>query len=147
LRAPIALYRVGLGGLLGQRFLLLHHTGAKTGLPRCNVLEVVDRDAQSGAYYVAVGFSARSDWFKNLQAHPEAEIEVGSRRLEVTAHVLTPEQGGALMLRYAKRHPTTARALAKFMGYQTDGSDADYAQLASLGLQFVELQPRIGING
>ncbi len=32
-RIPIILYRLGLGGLLGTRFLLLTHTGRKSGLP------------------------------------------------------------------------------------------------------------------
>ena len=33
-RAPIWLYRLGLGGLLGGRFLLLTHTGRTSGRPR-----------------------------------------------------------------------------------------------------------------
>ena len=37
-RAPIFLYRIGLGGLLGKRFLLLNHIGRKT------VMEVVNHD-------------------------------------------------------------------------------------------------------
>jgi hypothetical protein len=40
MRAPIALYRVGLGGLLGKRFLLLEHTGRKSGLTRRTALEI-----------------------------------------------------------------------------------------------------------
>ncbi len=142
LRAPIALYGIGLGGLLGQRFLLLHHKGAKTGLPRKNVLEVVDHDRQTDTYYVAVGFGPHSHWFKNLQRHPDTRIEVGSRKLEVHARALSAEQGGELMARYAQRNPKAARGLAKFMGFEVDGSEADYRQLAGLGLQFVALEQR-----
>ena len=40
-RAPVWLYRLGLGGLFGKRMLLLNHTGRKSGLPRQAVLEVV----------------------------------------------------------------------------------------------------------
>lgn len=40
-RAPILLDRLGLGGLLGHRFLLLTHTGRTSGRPRQVVLEVV----------------------------------------------------------------------------------------------------------
>jgi deazaflavin-dependent oxidoreductase (nitroreductase family) len=141
LRAPIALYRMGLGSLLGQRFLLLHHVGHKTGRQHENVLEVVEHDQASDTYYVAVGFGPKSHWFKNLQAHPQARIDVGKRALEVNARPLDAAQGGALMVRYAKRNPTAARALAKYMGFEVDGSDGDYAQLPSLGLQFVALEP------
>ena len=43
-RMPIGLYRLRLGWLLGDRFLLLHHTGRKSGLPRQAVVEVVTRE-------------------------------------------------------------------------------------------------------
>lgn len=140
LRAPIGLYRAGLGGLLGQRFLLLHHTGRKTGKPRRTVLEVVDRDRDTDTYYVAVGFGPGSDWFKNLLHTPAARIEVGSRELDVRAQPLSVQEGAELMCRYAREHPRAARSLAKFMGYEVDGSEADYAQLPQLGLRFVALQ-------
>jgi hypothetical protein len=45
LRAPIWLYRAGLGGLLGRRVLLLTHIGRSTGRARQVVLEVAARDA------------------------------------------------------------------------------------------------------
>jgi deazaflavin-dependent oxidoreductase (nitroreductase family) len=141
LRMPIALYDVGLGRLLGHRFLLLHHPGAKTGLARRTPLDVVERDAAAGIYYVAAGFGADSHWFRNLQAHPRARIEIAGRSIDVLARVLSPEQSGALMVQYARKHPTAARILAKLMGFTVDGSEADYAQLPSLGLNFVALEP------
>lgn len=55
-RAPILLYRLGLGGLLGSRFTLLTHTGRSSGRPRQVVLEVVGRHQASGGYLVASGF-------------------------------------------------------------------------------------------
>lgn len=141
LRAPIGLYKIGLGRLLGQRFLLLHHTGRKTGLPRRTVLEVVDHDGTSDTYYVAVGFGPGSDWFKNLRHNPAAAIEVGSRKLAVSAHPLDTQEGADLMTSYARRNPKAAAMLARYMGFEVDGSEADYAQLPSLGLQFVALRP------
>lgn len=142
LRMPIGLYRAGLGGLLGGRFLLLHHTGRKSGKPRKTVLEVVDYDRDTDTHYVAVGFGPGSDWFKNLLHSPGARIEVGSRKLDVIAHPLSAQEGAELMCRYAREHPKAARALAKFMGYEVDGSQADYAQLPELGLRFVALHAK-----
>ena len=141
LRLPIALYAVGLGRLFGHRFLLLHHTGAKTGLARRTPLEVVEHDAATGTYYVAAGFGARSHWFRNLQVHPRARIDVAGRSLEVRARIQSPAQSAALMLRYAQKHPIPARILAKLMGFEVDGSASDYEQLPSLGLHFVALEP------
>ncbi|HZD55150.1 MAG TPA: nitroreductase family deazaflavin-dependent oxidoreductase, partial [Anaerolineales bacterium] len=65
LRAPIWIYRLGLGKLLGNRFLELTHIGRKSGLPRHTVLEVVRYDPANGIYYIAVGFGKHSDWYKN----------------------------------------------------------------------------------
>lgn len=41
-RLPIWLYRLNLGWILGERFLLLTHTGRKSGLVRQTVIEVYD---------------------------------------------------------------------------------------------------------
>jgi hypothetical protein len=40
--APVSLYRLHLGWLLGHRFLLLTHTGRRSGLRRQTVLEVME---------------------------------------------------------------------------------------------------------
>jgi deazaflavin-dependent oxidoreductase (nitroreductase family) len=144
LRAPIKLYDWGLGSLLGGRFLLVHHVGRKSGKPRKNVLEVVKHDTERDVYYVAVGFGEKSDWFKNLQKNPDTTIEARRRRLDVRARVLDEEEGGALMADYAKRHPTAARKLMQYCGYEVDGSDADYREVARIGLHFVAFEPRGG---
>ena len=62
LRAPVWLYRLGLGGLLGDRFLLLTHIGRKSGQLRQNVLEVVEHDEATGAYVIASGWGDKADW-------------------------------------------------------------------------------------
>lgn len=142
LRAPIALYRARLGFLLGGRFLLLHHVGAKTGLPRRTVLEVVKHDAATGAYFVAVGFGPKSHWYRNLLKTPDTEIEVGRQRISVCARTLDEDEGGNIMADYAKRHPRAARSLMKFCGYRVDGTEADYRDVARKGLHFVALEPR-----
>lgn len=76
-RAPIRLYRLGLGGLLGHRLLLLTHTGRNSGRRRQVVLEVVGRHEESGGYLIASGFGARSQWFRNIAADPRVYFQVG----------------------------------------------------------------------
>ncbi len=44
LKLPIGLYRVHLGSLLGDRFLMLTHIGRKTGRSHHTVIEVVLHD-------------------------------------------------------------------------------------------------------
>ena len=72
-RLPILLYRCGLGRLLGQRVMLLTHTGRVSGRPRRAVIEVVQHDEQG--YLAASGFGPRADWYRNVVANPDATIQ------------------------------------------------------------------------
>ncbi|MBC9715069.1 nitroreductase family deazaflavin-dependent oxidoreductase [Streptomyces sp. TRM66268-LWL] len=140
-RAPIRLYRMGLGALVPGRLLLLNHIGRVSGQARQVVVEVVEHERSTGAYIVCSGFGPRAQWYRNLRAHPDVTIQVGARRLAVHAEPLDAEEGGAFMAGYAARHPRAARKLAKFMGFRVDGSLADY-RAPGRELPFVRLRPR-----
>jgi deazaflavin-dependent oxidoreductase (nitroreductase family) len=137
------LYRARLGWLLGSRFVLIHHIGRSTGLPRTVVVEVVDHDADAGTWTVASGFGSQAQWYRNLLATPQVHIDVGRRRHAVTARPLDAEEGGEAMARYAAAHPRTARRLAAFMGFAVDGSVAGYRALGR-AIPFVRFAPRPG---
>lgn len=144
-RLPIRLYRVGLGPLLGKRVLLLHHTGRLTGLRRQVVLEVVahERDGDRLSWTIASGFGPAAAWYQNLRHSPRTTIQCGNRRYAATAHFLPPEDGGAIMARYAPEHPRLARRLCSFMGFEVDGSEAAYRQ-AGRRIPFVRLEATAG---
>ena len=135
LRAPIWLYRAGLGGLLGGRFLLLTHTGRKSGLPRQTVLEVVIREREDGSYVVASGWGESSDWLRNISHTPAVSIQVGRRTCPALAERVAPDEAGRLLAAYAQEHPLAFRILVKQMlGHALDSSAADHAALARLPL-------------
>ncbi|MEU8995406.1 nitroreductase family deazaflavin-dependent oxidoreductase [Streptomyces caniferus] len=140
-RLPIRLYRAGLGPLLGKRVLLLHHTGRLTGLRRQVVLEVVAReqDGDRLSWTIASGFGPAAAWYQNLRHFPRTTIQCGNRRYAATAHFLSPDDGGAIMARYAPEHPRLARRLCSFMGFEVDGSEAAYRQ-AGRRIPFVRLE-------
>ena len=73
-RAPVYLYRWHLGGLLGHRFLLLSHTGRRTGLRRQTVLEVIRYLPCRPEAVVMSGFGPKSDWLQNIEANGDEEI-------------------------------------------------------------------------
>lgn len=76
--------------LAGTRSLLLRTVGAKTGQLRTNALTYV----KDGADYVVVasmGGAPRSPgWYHNLRAAPDVEIQVGTKRIPVTARAVLP---------------------------------------------------------
>ncbi len=114
-RAPILLYRVGLGGLLGRRFVMVEHVGRRTGRVRRTVLEVIRHDDRS--VDTAAAWGRRSDWFRNVVAHPRVRVSTGRlRRVPATAEVLDPAAAGEVFARYAADHPRAARALATTLG-------------------------------
>ena len=141
-RFPILFYRLGMGWLLGGRFLLLNHIGRKSGLPRQTVLEVVNHDQATGTYYVAVGFGPKTDWFRNLLQTPQATIQVKQRKLAVTADPLTPAASGEAMADYARRHPKAARTLSRMLGYDVkEGTEEEYHRVGQELVQIVALRP------
>ena len=94
-------YRLS-GGRLAGRFpggapvLLLTTIGRKSGQPKTAPLLYL----QDGDDYVVVaskgGMSQHPLWFKNLEANPRVEVEIGSRKIEATARQATHEEKAAL---------------------------------------------------
>jgi len=75
------------GSFEGTNLLLLHTTGAKSGLERINpMLYFIDNER-----YVIVaskaGADSNPDWYHNLLAHPEVSIEVGTEQFQALAVV------------------------------------------------------------
>ncbi|MFN2144277.1 MAG: nitroreductase family deazaflavin-dependent oxidoreductase [Anaerolineales bacterium] len=139
-RAPIFMYQIGLGGLLGQRFLLLNHIGRKSGLPRQAVVEVVIHEKETNTYFINAGFGAKTQWLQNLQAQPDVSIQVGWRKWDVRAEVLTPEEGGEVFRKFCdgKRF---APIYAKALGFEVDGTLEDYYDMGTQMI-FIALRPR-----
>jgi deazaflavin-dependent oxidoreductase (nitroreductase family) len=78
------------GGRIGHRLantrnLLLRTVGAKSGARRTNALTYA-RDGNDYVVVASMGGAPRSPgWYHNLRADPDAEIQVGTRRIPVTA--------------------------------------------------------------
>jgi deazaflavin-dependent oxidoreductase (nitroreductase family) len=140
-RVPILVFRARLGWVFGHRLVLINHRGRKTGRSRQVVVEVAARDRATGAVTVASGFGSQSDWFRNLLVAPQTTIEVGARRLHVRAVPLSPEDGGEVMVDYAKRHRLSGAVLARYLRYDVDGgSEGGYRALGH-EIPFVRFEP------
>jgi F420H(2)-dependent quinone reductase len=123
------------GGRIGHHvpgappMLLLHTVGAKTGLRRTNSL-VYFRDGDS---YLVVGSNGGDKrapgWFHNLKADPNVEINLGRKRLAVTAEVLLPD------------HPDYTR-LFEFTDSENSGRYAKYQQRTSRPIPVIRLTPK-----
>jgi deazaflavin-dependent oxidoreductase (nitroreductase family) len=77
------------GGFVGASVVLLTTTGAKSGLKRVNPLvALVEGDT---LYVIASkgGAPTSPDWYHNLVANPEVEVEFGDDRFTATAVPIT----------------------------------------------------------
>jgi deazaflavin-dependent oxidoreductase (nitroreductase family) len=128
-RLPLKLYHVGLGSLMGGRFLHLIHTGRVSGLRREVVLEVVEHVEGEDLYYLASGWGHSSDWYRNILKTPRVEAQVGRRTFRGRADPVKPEQAAELFSRYGQRHPRALQTLARGMGYRIEARDSDYRAL------------------
>jgi F420H(2)-dependent quinone reductase len=104
----IPLYRLS-GGRIGGRIadapvLLLTTTGRKSGLPRtAPVVYLAD-----GENLIVIGSNAGHGktpaWSLNLQANPEAEVEVGRARRPVQARVAEGEERADLWRKHNEQY-------------------------------------------
>lgn len=141
-RAPLQLYRWGLGPLLGERIMVLHHIGRVTGKSREVVLEVVDHEQDSDSYVVASGWGPTAAWYRNVLHTPDVTIQVGKRTLPVTAHPVSQDEGADIFARYAVRHRLAAKyLLPRLMGFSVDGSEADF-RAAGQHIPFIRFTKR-----
>lgn len=81
------------GHFEGATLLLLHTTGAKSGLPRINPLVYI---ADNERYVVVAskgGAPSNPDWYHNIVANSEVSVEVGTEKFQAVATVsVEPER-------------------------------------------------------
>jgi deazaflavin-dependent oxidoreductase (nitroreductase family) len=113
------------GGMGKARVLLLTTTGRKSGRPRTQPLLY----ARAGDAYVLIASKGGAEhdplWFRNLQATPRAEIQVGRKTQQVQARAAEGDERERLWRALADLYP----------GYDK------YAQKTSRTIPVVVLEP------
>lgn len=92
------------GNFDGHSMLLLHTTGAKSGLTRVNPLVYISDDDR---YVVAAskgGADSHPDWFFNVQANPDVSLEVGTEKIKARAVVPGRPERDELYAKLAARY-------------------------------------------
>ena len=89
--------------------LLLQTTGAKSGRTRVNPLATLPND--DGTLYVFAskgGAPTNPDWYHNLLAHPDVEVEFRRERFSATATPVTGAERDRMYAEQASRVPAFA---------------------------------------
>jgi deazaflavin-dependent oxidoreductase (nitroreductase family) len=107
--------RVG-GPFEGMSLLLLHHMGAKSGESRINPLAYQSDDGRYVIFASKAGAPTNPDWYHNLKAHPNVQIEVGTETIEVVASEADGDERERLYRTQAERIPQFAEYEEKAAG-------------------------------
>ena len=105
----IAEFRANAGEVGGQfegaPLLLLHSTGAKSGLERIAPVMYQPVDGGWAVFASKAGAPDNPDWYHNLLANPDASIEVGAETRAVGAEVLAGEERSGIWETQKERYP------------------------------------------
>lgn len=135
LQMPVHVYRFGLGPLLGHRFLVLVHSGRRTGRRRETPLEVVRHDPRTRESVVVAAWGRRTGWLHNVEAGLATEVWIGRDRFAPTYRILDLEEAEAVLLGYERRNrliaPLVRAVISRLVGWRYDGSVAARRRLAA----------------
>jgi deazaflavin-dependent oxidoreductase (nitroreductase family) len=97
----------------GQPVLLLQTIGRRSGRTRTTPVQYLP-DGDTFVVVASDAGAARSPaWYFNLRATPHAEVEVGSRSIDVRAHEATGQERAELWQRLTAANPYLERAARK----------------------------------
>ena len=113
------------GNFEGAPMLLLHTTGAKSGLERVNPMMYQDLGGGRIAVFASkAGADTDPDWYRNLVANPDVTAEIGTGTQRFRARTAEEE-----------REPIWSRQKAEFPGF------AEYEAKTSRVIPVVILEP------
>jgi deazaflavin-dependent oxidoreductase (nitroreductase family) len=104
------------GSFDGAPMLLLHHRGRKTGTERVNPLVYQPVGDQFAIFASKGGAPTHPEWYRNLLAHPDTEVEVGTERVKVRAREVTGEERRPIWERQKELMPGFAEYEEKARG-------------------------------
>lgn len=96
--------RVG-GNFEGAPMLLLHTTGAKSGLERVNPMMYLREDGHMYVFASKAGADVNPDWYHNLVANPEVTVEIGTETRAATAVPVTGAERDRIYARQSELYP------------------------------------------
>jgi deazaflavin-dependent oxidoreductase (nitroreductase family) len=137
-RAPVMLYRIGLGRLmLGQ--VMLTMVGRKSGQPRRAVVDLLKHDAATDTYYVVSAYGGGSDWYRNLEANPAVKVQTRGRKFSARAATLPPDEAEEVLLDYWRRHRLYARTMLRLVELRVRTEEE--ARAAAAEMRVVAIRP------
>jgi deazaflavin-dependent oxidoreductase (nitroreductase family) len=134
MKMPLILYRLGLGKLLGKRFMRLTHVGRRSGKVYHTVLVALRFDKDTREIFAFSPWS-ESNWYRNIQASPALEVETGDFQSGRICYApiqrsLTAEEIVEAIIAFRDQYPIFSRMVARIPGWKIDSSYEEFLELA-----------------
>lgn len=100
--------RVG-GPFAGQPLVLLHTTGARTGIERVTPMVCFEEDSHLYVFASKDGADSHPDWFHNVRQDSMVYVEVDTRSFGAVARILDEPERAAVFARASARFPRLAQ--------------------------------------
>jgi deazaflavin-dependent oxidoreductase (nitroreductase family) len=141
-RMPLLAYRHDAGWLLGHTFLLLVHTGRKTGQPHSMVAMVLRYNRGTREAVICSAWGPDADWVRNLRAGPAVRVQLGQESYIPEHRFLSEDESFEAAVQFLRDHPWRLRLISTLLGWG-DLHDDDTAREFTRTHPFVALQPAV----
>ncbi len=105
----IAKFRANNGKVGGSfetmRLLLLHSVGARSGEPRINPLTTIEDRDRHVIIASKGGADTHPDWYYNVVAHPDVQVELGKEKFSARAEVAAEPERNELFRKMSSLYP------------------------------------------
>jgi deazaflavin-dependent oxidoreductase (nitroreductase family) len=101
------------GPFAGAPVLLLHTTGARTGLERVNPMMYLEDGGRTYVFASNSGADTDPDWYHNLVANPDVTVELGAQTFAATARPVAGPERDRIYAIQAERVPGFAAYAVK----------------------------------
>ncbi len=108
-KAVIEEFRANNGKVSGHfenmTLLLLHTTGAKSGMRRLNPVVYTEDGGRLVIIASKGGADTHPDWYHNLVANPDVSVEVAAEEFQTKAKIVEGPERSELYAKMSKRYP------------------------------------------
>jgi deazaflavin-dependent oxidoreductase (nitroreductase family) len=137
-------FDLGLGRIVGHRFLQVTHRGRRSARLHRTVLEVISFEPRTRESIALSAWGERADWHHNIQTSPAVQVLTGGQRFTPEQRFLASDELYRVLQHYLSRNRVIAPIVRRILGLRLDGSSADRAMLDARGYRGVAFRPRAG---
>jgi deazaflavin-dependent oxidoreductase (nitroreductase family) len=120
-RAPMLLWRLGLGPVVGRVIMVITTTGHKSKLPRHNMAEYYSLNGQK---YTICAYGPKAAWYKNIQADPRVTVQTAEGTQSMKAVRVTGDQELLQVVElFNRRNALLTGLYLESLGIKADRSD------------------------